>query len=74
MWKGIEMQAVHFSDKNSSRNQGVVLADHGDKVSIRVWINPTQRFHPTPRMVEKRWVHRPFTLSPRQAQELAAFA
>lgn len=65
---------THFSDKMSSRNQGVVVADHGAKVEIRVWVNPTSRFHPVTRMVEKRWVHRPFKLSPRQELELAAFA
>ena len=67
-------QAVKFADKMSSRNEGVIIADHGNKVEVRVWINPTQRFHPVTKMVEKRWIGRAIRLSPRQQTELAAFA
>lgn len=67
-------QAIHFSDKNSSRNQGVIVADHGAEVEVRVWVNPTQRFHPVTRRVAKRWVGKPFTLSGVQQSALAAFA
>jgi len=70
----MQTTGIKFANKNSSRNEAVVVSDLGDKLVIRVWVNPTQRFRKYTEIVEKRWVGRAFPLSPRQQSELAAFA
>lgn len=63
---------IQFSNKNSNRNEAVVIADHGNKVEVRVWVNPTGHFRPYTEMVEKRWVRKQIKLSNLQIRELAA--
>lgn len=66
--------AIQFANKMSSRNQAVIVADHGDKFEIRVWVNPTSRFRAYTEMVEKRWLRKQIKLNRIQTERLAEVA
>ena len=50
---------IQFAHRFASRNDGVLISDNcGSHVEVMVWINPTTRFHPTTKMVERKYITR----------------
>jgi hypothetical protein len=76
MVKGTHIQ---FADKNSSRNDGAVVAVNGETITVMRWIGPTQRFHPSTISIQswpvdrtKMWLTR--VVGPLTGNKAAQFA